>query len=417
MIENKRDTQYTPYNQSPVSEGNMTISHAALLADMEQVFTEARPRLLRLAHLNGMLPDMADDVVQETMMEAWRHLEKLRDPQRFHAWLDGICRNVCRRYQTPDSALRLHESLSHLGSDNETTNAIDASLALADPFAIDPAEELSRKDLATLLDRALEYLSPDTRKLLELCYLAEIPQREVALQMGLTIGALELRLHRARKQLRQVLAGELRADALSLGLALDPMQVQGWRETRQWCLLCGKHRMTGLFETHPDGHVALRLRCPGCFNRYGFDVINSHSLVSMEGLSSFRPALKRLSGQIGERFWIPLTKGVCPQCHGPVTVSIIGSSDVSFPVPPDHYWVRMECSQCGISTTDISTIYISHPIVARFLLQHERCISEPYQLLEHEGRPVIRVRLTDVMSAGQLTVLMDVQTLQIRAVF
>ena len=104
MIENMRDTPYPPYDQSPVNERNMTISHAALLADMEQVFTEARPRLLRLAHLNGMSPDMADDVVQETMMEAWRHSENLRDPQRFNAWLDGICRNVCRRYQTPDGA-------------------------------------------------------------------------------------------------------------------------------------------------------------------------------------------------------------------------------------------------------------------------------------------------------------------------
>jgi len=417
MTENERDTQHTSYDQSPVNERNMTISHAALLADMEQVFTEARPRLLRLAHLNGMSPDMADDVVQETMMEAWRHIEKLRDPQRFHAWLDGICRNVCRRYQTPDGALHLHESLSNFARDNERKNAADASLALPDPFAIDPAEELSRQDLAILLDRAMEYLSPDARKLLEMCYLAEIPQREAALQLGLTIGALELRLHRARKQLRQVLNGELRADAESFGLALDPMQVQGWRETRQWCWLCGKYRMIGIFETQPNWRVAMRLRCPACFNRYGFDVITSGGLVSMEGLSSFRPAIKRLYQKIGERFWIPLTKGACFQCHGPALVSIIDSSEVSFPVPPDHYWVRTACPKCGISTTDISTVFISYPIVYRFLLQHERCITEPYQLLEHDGRPVICVRIIDVMSADQLTVLLDVQTLHPLAVF
>ncbi|HTD19380.1 MAG TPA: hypothetical protein VK667_07600, partial [Ktedonobacteraceae bacterium] len=126
--------------------------------------------------------------------------------------------------------------------------------------------------------------------------------------------------------------------------------------------------------------VALRLRCPTCFNRYDFDVINSAGLVSMEGLSSFRPAIKRLYQKIGERFWIPLTKGACFQCNGPALVSIIDSSDVSFPVPPDHYWVRTECSKCGISTTDISTVFFSYPIVNRFLLQHERCISEPYHI-------------------------------------
>jgi len=48
MTENERDTQHIPYDQSPVNDGNMTISHAALLADMEQVFTEARPRHLTI---------------------------------------------------------------------------------------------------------------------------------------------------------------------------------------------------------------------------------------------------------------------------------------------------------------------------------------------------------------------------------
>ena len=103
MIEKKRDTPYPPYDQSPVNERNMTISHAALLADMEQVFTEARPRLLRLAHLNGMSPDMADDVVQETMMEAWRHIENLRDPQRLRAFLS---KREQRRAKVRPSLLR-----------------------------------------------------------------------------------------------------------------------------------------------------------------------------------------------------------------------------------------------------------------------------------------------------------------------
>lgn len=413
MAENDRDTQQTQYDQLLVNDGNMTISRAALLADMEQVFTEARPRLLRLAHLNGMSPDIADDVVQETMMEAWRHAEKLRDPQRFNAWLDGICRNVCRRHKTP----HFHESLSNLASNDETKNEHDALLDIPDPFAIDPMEELSHQDVATLLDRAMEHLSPETRKLLEMCYLAEMQQREVALQLGLTIGALELRLHRARKQLRQVLNGELRVAAESVGLALDPMQAQGWRDTRQWCWLCGIHRMIGIFETQPDGRVDMRLRCPECSNRYDFDMSTSAGLISMEGFRSFRPAIKRLFQNIGERVWIPLTTGTCFHCHGPALVSIIHSSCIAFPMPSDRYWVRTECPKCGMSTSDIATTFVSHPLVHRFFVQHERCIIEPYQVLEHDGRAVICARLTDVMSAEQLTVLLDMRTLHILAVF
>jgi hypothetical protein len=54
----------------------------------------------------------------------------LRDPQRFYAWLDGICRNVCHRYREPDGTLRLHESLSTLTYDHETQD--EAFLALPD---------------------------------------------------------------------------------------------------------------------------------------------------------------------------------------------------------------------------------------------------------------------------------------------
>src|SRR5579863_9419593 len=108
---------------------------------MEQLFTEARPRLLRLAHLNGMTPDVADYVVQETMMEAWRHLDNLRDPQRFDAWLDGICRNVCRR-QIRDLATTIarHESLPHPMPGTSDGGEAEPFVDIPDPFATDPEE-------------------------------------------------------------------------------------------------------------------------------------------------------------------------------------------------------------------------------------------------------------------------------------
>jgi DNA-directed RNA polymerase specialized sigma24 family protein len=72
-------------------------AHADLITNLDSLLATARPRLLRLARLNGVSPDAADDIVQETLFEAWHHLSNLREPQRFDAWLDGICRNVCKR--------------------------------------------------------------------------------------------------------------------------------------------------------------------------------------------------------------------------------------------------------------------------------------------------------------------------------
>src|SRR5712692_3284560 len=72
-------------------------SQKELMSMLGESVEAARPRLLRLAWLNGIGPDEAEDVVQETYLEAWRSLPKLQ-PERLSAWLDGICRNICKRH-------------------------------------------------------------------------------------------------------------------------------------------------------------------------------------------------------------------------------------------------------------------------------------------------------------------------------
>ncbi|HKV57600.1 MAG TPA: RNA polymerase sigma factor, partial [Ktedonobacteraceae bacterium] len=253
-------------------------THMQLAANIDTLLADARPRLLRLTRMNGIPQDVADDVVQETLMEAWRHLENLHTPERFSAWLDGICRNVCRRQaRTQDTLSRQNASLSDLQQDTSSETEDASSFDILDPQAIDPAELLNHEDMATLLDRALAYLPAETRELVELCYLAELPQREVAARLNVTVGALELRLHRARRLLRQVLNGELRAEAEAFGI-LDVEQSSGWQETRQWCWLCGKQRMRAIFEQQPDGTVNLRVRCPDCSKRYDMDIISTAGL-------------------------------------------------------------------------------------------------------------------------------------------
>jgi RNA polymerase sigma-70 factor (ECF subfamily) len=150
----------------------------------------ARPRLLRLAQILGVGPDEAEDVAQETYLEAWRHLEKLQ-PERVSAWLDGICRNICKRH------LHAKSSIPHMSELPEDLD--EECLNVSDSRTIDPVEELERQDMQVLLDRARSHLEESTRELIDLCYLDELPQREVAERLSLSLGALELKLHRARQ--------------------------------------------------------------------------------------------------------------------------------------------------------------------------------------------------------------------------
>ncbi len=87
----------------------------------------------------------AEDLAQETLLEALRNAHKLRDPGLWRPWLTGIARNVCLRW----ARSRGRELARTMPLDWETHEA-------RDHFDLDV--ELERDDLATLLDRTLVLL-------------------------------------------------------------------------------------------------------------------------------------------------------------------------------------------------------------------------------------------------------------------
>src|SRR5579884_4036551 len=102
-----------------------------------------RPRLVRLcARLTGS-PAAAEDLAQETLLEAWRHADRLTDPEGASRWLAAVARNVCLRWRRTHSRDVAH-LVPLLAQD-------DAALADApDPLAeeADFTLELERDDLA-----------------------------------------------------------------------------------------------------------------------------------------------------------------------------------------------------------------------------------------------------------------------------
>src|SRR5215472_10211703 len=121
----------------------------ALLTDQNGMLTATRLRLAHIAQARGVDSNAIDDVVQETLLEAWSHLVRLTSPAGFHAWIDEICRNVCRRYARSRQAnLLRHVPLARSFQDNESTPVEDDNSPLAnilDPSAPDPLAALSQQ--------------------------------------------------------------------------------------------------------------------------------------------------------------------------------------------------------------------------------------------------------------------------------
>ena len=66
--------------------------------DIAAALAAEHPRLVRLCGLLLGDADAAEDAAQETLIEAWRNVHKLRDVGGVTPWLNAIARNVCARW-------------------------------------------------------------------------------------------------------------------------------------------------------------------------------------------------------------------------------------------------------------------------------------------------------------------------------
>ena len=126
---------------------------------------------------------IAEDVVQESLLRAWKSLEALRDDAAAKPWLLTIVRRENARYFE-------RKRLETVDIDNLT--ASQAAL-----LAEEPNDELDD------MRQAIYELEDDYREPLVLQVLMGFSTNEIGEQMGLKQGAVLTRLHRARAKLRE----------------------------------------------------------------------------------------------------------------------------------------------------------------------------------------------------------------------
>ncbi|MFL5801344.1 MAG: RNA polymerase sigma factor [Roseiflexaceae bacterium] len=243
-----------------------------------------RARLVRLcASLTGA-PSAAEDLAQETLLEAWRSWAKLADRQALAPWLSGIARNVCRRWRRRrgrEAMYMMREALDDAATQPATSLDDDG----------DPTIELERHELAALLDRALALLPPETRLALVQHYIEESSHAAIAARLGLSEGAVAVRLHRGKLAFRRLIEGQLRPEAETFGLVAPQAEQRGWHETRLWCPECGQHRLLGYLDTQ---HGDFSVRCPDCSPEPGLEISRTVEHPGcFDGVKGFKAAYTR----------------------------------------------------------------------------------------------------------------------------
>ncbi len=158
----------------------------------DEIVREHSARVYRLAYrLTGDRHD-AEDLTQETFVRVFRSLSSYT-PGTFEGWLHRITTNLFLDQVRRKQRIRMES----MGDDD--------ALYPARTDLAEPERGYEHANLDHDVQRALDALSPEYRAAVVLCDIEGLSYEEIAVTLGIKLGTVRSRIHRARSQLRAAL--------------------------------------------------------------------------------------------------------------------------------------------------------------------------------------------------------------------
>ena len=140
-------------------------------------------------------PDLAEDVVMDTFLHAWKALPKLRRGGALSSWLCRIAHNRSL------DLLRRRSRLVTLETTGTESTPHQRDIPDLDNL---PDEVSARRDDLLAIQRAMQQLSAPHRTILQLRHVDELSYAEIAAATGVSVGTVMSRLFHARRKLRDL---------------------------------------------------------------------------------------------------------------------------------------------------------------------------------------------------------------------
>ncbi len=143
---------------------------------------------------------IAEEAAQDTFVKAFNSLKSFRADSQFSTWLYKICYNTCITYKRKKVPVTLDISA---GSE-------------VNHYAVQPHGLMEQSQRAEYLNQALSSLSAEEATIVTLFYIDENPTQEIAKIVGISEGNVRIKLHRARKKIKDELHLLLRNEVTTL---------------------------------------------------------------------------------------------------------------------------------------------------------------------------------------------------------
>jgi len=155
------------------------------LGAFEQLVRRHQPRILMLQRRFSGDRALAEDLSQETFLQAWRKLDSFRGTGRFSAWLAKLAYNVFLQH-----VRKTGDRQQDISIDDQAT----AELAMPQPGNIDELADLPR---------LLSVLSYEQQLVIVLNYGHGLSNTEISQVLGIAPGTVKSQIHRAKDKIRQ----------------------------------------------------------------------------------------------------------------------------------------------------------------------------------------------------------------------
>ena len=175
---------------------------AAAQAGSDDAFTTLYNKHLRYVKGVGraiLRSNDLDDLCQETFLLAFTRIDSFQGNSNFRTWVTRIAMNQCLMTLRRNRQVTNGESqLLQLDPETASDDLLDQQIFVT--------EDRNLRSIPARFDlpRLLQVLTPTQRKILEMAYLEDIPDQQIADQMGITLASVKSTLHHAKKRVREV---------------------------------------------------------------------------------------------------------------------------------------------------------------------------------------------------------------------